>query len=174
VSCLVAPEAEDGVLVAVAEDGRVFILAVLDRREGAAVRLEAEGDLLLRLRNGRFAVAAQEGIELATAKEASVISGGLRVNAAEARVGLDRLSYLGRFVEAEVEQVKLFAGSLDSVLGRLWQRVKRSYRVVEEVDHVRADQIDYAAKKNAQIRGRNALVTAEQLVKLDGEQIHLG
>jgi hypothetical protein len=147
---------------------------VLERREGAPLRLEADRDVALRLGNGRFSVAAQEGIELATAGDASIISGGLRVSAAEASVRLDRLSYLGRLVQAEVERVKILAGAVDSVLDRLWQKVKRSYRFVEGADHVRAEQIDYAASKNAQLRGRNALVTAEQLVKVDAEQIHLG
>ena len=174
VSCLVAPEVGDEVLLATVQDGRAFILAVLERREGAAIRLEADGDLAVRLRKGRFSVAAQEGIDLATAQEASITSGTLRVMAAEAGIRLDRLSFLGRFVHAEVERVKVFAGSLDSVLDRFWQRVKRSYRFVEEVDHVRAEQIDYAAEKNAHLRGRNALVTAEQLVKVDAEQIHIG
>ena len=174
VSCLVTPEAEDEVLLALVGDRRAFILAVLERREGSAIRLEADGDVALRLRKGRFSVAAQEGIDLATAKEASVVAGALRVNTSDASVRFDRLGYLGRFVQAEVERVKLVAGSLDTVLDRLWQRVKRSYRYVEEVDHVRADQLDYAAKKNAHIRGRNTLVTAEELVKVDAEQIHLG
>jgi hypothetical protein len=39
---------------------------------------------------------------------------------------------------------------------------------------VRARQIDYVAEKNVSVRGHNTLLTAEQLVKLDGEQVHLG
>ncbi len=174
VSCLVAPEVGDEVLLAAMGDGRAWILAVLERRAGAAIQLEADGDVAWRLRKGRFSVAAQQGLDLATAGKASVIAGELLVTAAEAVLHLDRLSYLGRLVHAEVEKVKLFAGSLDSVLDRFWQKVKRSYRFVEEADHVRADQIDYAAEQNVHLRGRNALVTAEQLVKVDAEQIHLG
>ncbi len=174
VSCLVSPEPDDRVLLAVAEDGHAWILAVLERREGAPIRIEAEGDVAFSVRRGRFSVAAQEGLDLVTARDASLVAGGLRVSANQAGVRVGQLSYLGRFVQAEVERIKVLAGSLDSVLDRLWQRVKRSYRWVEEADHVRADQIDYAAKKNAQIRGRNALVTAEQLVKVDAEQIHIG
>jgi hypothetical protein len=174
VSCLVAPEVGDEVLLAAAQDGRAWILAVLERREGAPVKLETDGDLAVRLRKGRFSVSAQEGIDLATAGEMTQAAGRLHVTAAEAGIRLDRLSYLGRLAHAEIERVKVFAGSLDAVLDRFWQKVKRSYRFVEEVDHLRAEQIDYAAEKNAHLRGRNALVTAEQLVKVDAEQIHLG
>jgi hypothetical protein len=52
--------------------------------------------------------------------------------------------------------------------------VKRSYRFVEEADQVKAQRIDYAAEKSVCLRGENALVVAEELVKVDGGQIHLG
>ncbi len=55
------------------------------------------------------------------------------------------------------------------------QHIKdRAYRFVEEMEHVRAGSIDYAARENVRFHGRNALVTAQQLVKMDGEQIHMG
>jgi hypothetical protein len=39
---------------------------------------------------------------------------------------------------------------------------------------VRAKHIDYAAAGNAHLRGENALVSAEDLVKVNAEQIHIG
>jgi hypothetical protein len=174
VSCLVAPEAGDRVLLAAEEGGGGWVLAVLERRDGAPLRLEATGDVAWRLQGGRFSVAAPEGLDLTTGGQATLTAGELSMTAAEANLQLDRVSFLGRLVHANVETVKLFAGALDSVIDRFWQRVKRSYRFVEGVDHVSADQIDYNAKMNAQIHGRNALVTADQLVKVDGEQIHVG
>ena len=50
--------------------------------------------------------------------------------------------------------------------------MKRSYRAVEETDQLRAGQIDYVAKETLSLHGENALLTAEELVKVDGEQIH--
>ncbi|MBW2454888.1 MAG: DUF3540 domain-containing protein, partial [Deltaproteobacteria bacterium] len=35
-------------------------------------------------------------------------------------------------------------------------------------------QIQHRAEKNYSLHGENALVTADELVKVDGEQIHLG
>ena len=68
----------------------------------------------------------------------------------------------------------LVTETLDSVLDRFSQRVKRSYRTVEETDQLKAERIDYTASSTMSLHGENALVTAEQLVKVDGEQIHLG
>jgi hypothetical protein len=84
------------------------------------------------------------------------------------------MSFLGSFLQAQIQRIKLTASSFDSVLERFLQKVGRSYRIISGVDHVRAEQIDYAAKNNASLRAKNAMITAEGLVKLDGDQIHLG
>jgi hypothetical protein len=174
VSCLVEPLVDDIVLVALAPNGAAYVLAVLEREEGTAATLSAEGDLHIRQRRGRVTIAAQEGIDLVAAKDVNVTSTGLQVNAAEGSVVLQKLSFVGGLVRAQMDRAKVLAETLDTVLDRFSQKVKRSYRTVEETDHVRAERIDYTAKSTMSLHGENALVTAEQLVKVDGEQIHLG
>jgi hypothetical protein len=174
VSCLVEPVADDIVLVALVPNGAAYVLAVLEREEGAKATLSTDGDLELRQRHGRVTIAAQEGIDLIAAKDISLIGQGLQVNAADGNVVLQKLSFVGGLVRAEMEKVKMLAGTFDSVLDRLSQRVKRAYRTVEETDQLRAERIDYSATSTMSLHGENAVVTAEQLVKVDGEQIHLG
>ena len=70
--------------------------------------------------------------------------------------------------------MKTVGRSVDSVLERLHSRVSRSYRRVEELDQVKAGQIDYQADTSLQLHAKYALVTADDLVKVDAEQIHLG
>ncbi len=119
-------------------------------------------------------MAAQDGIDLATSKEVSVASARVSVTAAEGSLTLRRLMYIGGVLHAEVERVKHIGAALDSVLDRWSQRVRRSFRFVEEHDQVRAEQIDYEAKKNMHLHAQNTLIGAEDLVKVDGEQIQLG
>lgn len=173
VSCLVEPREGDYVLLSVVP-ANAYVLAVLERDERAKTTVAVDGDLEFQLRGGRFTVAAQEGVDLVSAKDVSVTSAGLDVNTGDGNVVVQRLSFLGTLVRAEVEKVKVLAGSFDSVLDRLSQRVKRAYRTVEEFDQLRAERIDYVAKKNMTLRGENALISAEELVKVDGDQIHLG
>lgn len=173
-SCLLEPAPGDMVIVAVATADQAYVLAVLEREEGAPGRISLEGDLDVDLRGGQLRLKAEEGVTLASPKDVSVISSGVRVRAITGEVALQSLSFLSTVVRAEVEKAKLLAGSLDSVMERLSQRVKRAYRVVEETDHLRAARVDYAAKETMGLHGANTLVTAEELVKLDGEQIHVG
>lgn len=172
VSCLVAPEEGDLVQLSSRGDGRSWILAVLER-ESPVTTLSAPGDLRIEVDAGTFCVAARDGVSIATADEVSVASARVDVNTVEARLAAQTATLLGRFLQTEFEKVRSFAGTVDAVFDRLSQKVKRSYRTVEN-DQVRAKRIDYAAEKNVSLRGHNALVTAEQLVKIDGEQIHLG
>jgi nitrous oxide reductase len=150
------------------------VLAVLERDEGARVKAVLDGDLEIQLKKGRFVVAAQEGIDLVAAKDVSLTSSGVSVRASHGSVLVDKLSLLGSMVSAEIDKVKVLAGALDTIAERVHQRVKRAYRVVEELDQVKAAQIDYSAEKTMNLHAKNALVTAEELVKVDGEQIHLG
>lgn len=173
-SCLLEPAPGDMVIVATGGAGQAYVLAVLEREEGAPGRIVLDGNLDLQVRRGRFAVAADEGVALVSPKDVSVVSSSVNVRAITGEVALQTFSFLSTFVRAEVEKAKLLAGSLDSVLDRFSQRVKRAYRVVEESDHLRAERVDYAAKETMSLHGGNTLVTAEELVKLDGEQIHVG
>ncbi len=174
VSCLVEPLVDDVVLLALAPNGGAYVLAVLEREEGAKATLSTDGDLEVRQRHGSFTVAAQEGIELVSSKDVAVIAGGLRVNAAEGDVAVQRLSFLGGLVRAEMDTVKMLAATFDSFVERLSQKVKRSYRTVEETDQLHAARIDYTASATMSLHAENSLITAEELVKVDGEQIHLG
>jgi hypothetical protein len=174
VSCLVAVEVDDLVLVARAPLEGAFVLAVLRREGSRGTTVAVSGDLDVRLASGRLRLAAQEGVDLVSAREVSVVAGGLRVNAAEGHVVLQSLSFLGDAVRAEIDRVKLFAQSFDAVLERFSQRVQRSYRTVAETDQLRAQRIDYTAEKTMHLHGEHALVTADELVKVDAEQIHLG
>jgi hypothetical protein len=173
-SCLVNPEADDTVLVATTKAGRAWILAVLEREEGSKTELVADGDLDVRLRRGKFTVAANEGVGIVSGEEVNVVSGRFNLNAVDGSVALQRLTYVGRFVQSEVEKIRSLAGTFDSILDRFSQRVKRSFRTVEELDQVKARQVSYRAEKTMSLQGGNTLMTAEKLVKVDGEQIHLG
>jgi len=174
VSCLVEPECEDVVLVATFQSGACYVLAVLERAGAGATRIVAEGDLEMNVPRGGFSVTAREGIELVSPKDVSVVAAATKVNSVTADVAVQRLTIVGRYLQSEFERIKTFARSLDAVVGRFSQRAKSSYRRVDGLDQLRAEQVDHRADKTLNLHGANTLMTAEQLVKVDGEQIHVG
>lgn len=175
VSCLVEPEVDDEVLIAGWPLDDIYVLAILERPGRTATRINAPGDVTFQVAHGAFTVAAARGVNILSADDVQLTSTkGLKLRAAEGHVFLDKLSYLGQQVVAEVGQVKAFVGALDTVADRVVQRVKRAYRFVEELDQLRAEYIDHGARQNLRLRAHNALVTAHELFKVDADQIHLG
>lgn len=171
-SCLLEARQGDRVLCAVAETD-AWILAVLDR-EDATTSIAVEGDLEIISRQGRVRVGGREGLSLGSEADVTIAAGELNVRTMAASLVADGIEVLGKTVRAEAGRVKVLAEALDTVLDRFSQRVKRAYRFVEERDSLRAGTIDYVADKAVTVSAENTVMTAKELVKVDGGQIQLG
>ena len=172
-SCLLAPSVGDEVLVAIVANRPAYVLAVLERSDATPAQLDMSGDTALRVRDGRLSIAA-DGIDLLSTADTNVISKKLEVRATEARATLDEIGVFARRLLAEVSSSKWIHATLERVADRVVERVGRSYRFVEQAEHVRAERIDYEAKKELTIRAENAVIVAEELAKIDAGQIHMG
>jgi len=173
-SCLLEPTAGDRVLLATIADGSSYVLAVLERTEGAPATLSVDGDCALRLPNGRLSVTTTKGVGFVSAADISMTAPAIEMKAVEGRFGLGRLTVVGKELIAEIATAKTTLGALDIVADRVLQKVQRAYRFVEEMDQLRAKRVDYKAEQSMRLHGANTLMTADSLVKLDGEHIHMG
>jgi hypothetical protein len=174
VGCLVEPLPGDTVLVSQAASGKCYVLNILERAEQGHSTLVFDGDVELKTKDGRFSVAAQEGIDLVTAKDTSMVSAELSINSMQAEVTIQHLSFFGMFLQGQIQRIKLIGQACDSVFERISQRVKRSYRRVEELEQLRAGQLSYLVKKLMSLRGKYSVLTAEEDVRIDGDKILMG
>lgn len=172
-SCLIEPVEDDCVLLSIVPERGIYVLAVLER-QGELTRLAFDGDLEMRVPNGRFVVAAKDGIDLVSTADIGVVADGFKLTTRTAEIVLEHLGVVGTTIQAQVKKAKIVAESIDQAADRLTQRLKRAYRFVSEIEQVRAQRIDVAAEKTMNLHAQNAVVTAEELVKVDGGQIHLG
>ena len=172
-SCLVAPEIDDAVLVARAEAGPAYILAIVDREEGVT-KIEATGDLTLVAPEGRVSVTGRDGVDLVTPGKIEAIASELTLRATRTTWAGEVLTLAGAVGEASFGSIRTVTEKLESVAERVVQRFTRVYRDVRESENVRAETLDYSARETMKLRSKNAVVTAESLVKVDGDQIHLG
>jgi len=172
-SCLVEPLPGDAVLVCRAASG-CYILSILERHGDQHACLAFEGDADLRVKQGRLRFAAQEGIDLVTAGDTALVSPELSVNTLQAEVSIQSLSFFGTFLQAQIEKIKLIGQACDSIFERVSQRVKRSYRWVDELDQLTAGQLSYLVKKLMSLRGKYSILTAEEDVRIDGDKILMG
>lgn len=173
-SCLLHPEPGDRVLLVILEPNGCYILAVLDRGTEQASRLRFTGDLSLELPDGRLDISAGGGLDLSTPASLSLSAGELRLSATETSLISRQVDLVGGLLRAEWQEVKALAQSCDSIFERVVQRVKHAYRFVTDTDYVRTGRMDYAAEQSVRVHGKDTLITAERLAKMDGDQIHLG
>jgi len=173
-SCLIEPVQGDKVLVAGDLDGEIYVITVLERTSLSPATISIDRDLTLGVPEGRISLASSKGVDLVTSGDMNLTASELAVRAPRGHVFLDHLTYLGSRVFANIRAVKLAGELFDAVLDRISRKVKRSYKVVEELDHVRSGQIDYRAEKNMSLKAQNTLVSADELIKMDADQIHLG
>lgn len=188
-SCLLVPEIGDRVLCVIetrregrmrhveapfAQTGDAFVLAVLERAD-TTQRATVELPERTLLRAGeRLGIAANQGVDVVGGGEVRISSAKVEITAMHTRLASRALDVVGEVVGADLGRVKLVAKTVDGILERLSQRVKRSFKIVEETDQVKARHLDYAAETVAHFRGEHTIVTAKDLVKVNGEQIHVG
>lgn len=173
VSCLVEPEPGDLVLLGGGGE-RPYILAVLERRGTAPLRLAVRGDLELAA-GGRLALRGEMAAEMASPTKLTLAAGDeLTVTGRRARLLLEEMVHVGRSLASHVGKLKVVGEALETLADRILSRARRSYRFVGEGDHLRSGTIDHRAEGTLHLRGRDALVTASTIAKVDAGQIHLG
>ena len=171
VSCLVLPELHDYVLVG-GQGKSGYVLAVLEREAKNAAWV-CEGRLDIRAGESAT-LSASEDINIVTPKAVNLLSEEFALNASRAKLVASELIAIGTHVVGELGQVALKGTFLDKVFERVTERVQRSFRRVDEIDQLKAKQIDYMAEQTLCLRSDNMVAVAKELVKVDGEQIHFG
>ncbi len=172
-SCIVLPEAGDRVLLHTA-DGIPWILAVLERSASGPIRLATTRDIALVSSHGTVSVAAAQAVRLEAGTDASVTAGALTVHAPRARLMLDDVLHVGRRISAHIARVRVIGELIESFADHVLTRAKRSTRLIEETDHLRSSDIDHRATGTLQLHARTSLVTADTIVRVDADQIHMG
>jgi hypothetical protein len=164
-SCILAPTPGDAVLLCTDALGNCFILAVLTGAEESST-LAFQGDLRVQVRGG--------DLSLATDQELSCNAGRLHLSAPEAEARLGSVSLLAGLVRAQCRTLALVAETLEQSARSLTQRLGSLFRSVEEHAEVQAGSARYIVEDTLAVHTKNSVHIAEEDVKIDAEQIHLG
>ena len=183
-SCLLRPEAGDLALVALPSPGRgaAFILAVLERAEaGSPATLDLASGARLCAAEGGVHIEAAQGISLSTPAQLSASAGGLSFAsdtmsfaAGSVRWLAESFSFVGKLLELVTQRFTETAAERETQAGTWTQRLGDSYRHVEELDETQAGMVRTLARDTALLHGRVTHVQAEEFVKVDGQEVHLG
>lgn len=164
-SCLLEPQAGDRVWVAGDLEMGVYITAILEREAGVPVHLCLPPGSSLGTTSGVLSLQADS---------LRLVSRQLSVQAESAALCAQTLVGVGTEATWSFGRVKLICDLLESFADRFLQFSRWSQRTVDGMDQVRSKQIDYRADQTMQLQAENFIADASNLVKVDGEQIHLG
>ena len=83
-------------------------------------------------------------------------------------------SFLGKVLELVTQRFTEPAVERETQAGTWTQRLGDSFRHVEELDKTQAGTVRTLARDTALLHGRVTYVQAEEFVKADGQEVHLG
>lgn len=172
--CLVEPGDGDTVLVARSEHHGSFVLSVLIASQNSEKVVAVDGNLTLRSNDGKVSIVGADGVSVTSMGEVAVNAPTVVARTTSATIFASTLSYVGRKLDAHVERVKVLGQVLETAIDRVTSRVKYSYRTIDELEKVNAKELHVNAEATLNLHGKNTLMTAEKLAKMDGEQIHIG
>ena len=156
-SCLVEPAPEDLVL-AVEADGETYVLAVLDRPDGAGAVLSVPG--------ASSATLAQDRLGL-RCETLSVDAGTATLRSRVAQVA-------GRALNAVAERLDVVARTLRRTADHEFSHAKTATRTVEGMESVTAGELMLEGRTVLAQRAGIVLVDAREDVRVNGERITMG
>lgn len=165
--CVVRPEPGDLVLVS-HTPGASYILSVLERPDEAnrPTNLAFTGEVNLLCEEGALNIVAQQSVSLA--------SETLSLHANTGDVNIDELSFLGRLFHARLENIRAVARNCETIIDTAAQRFKELFRTVEEHEESQAGSARFVVDETLTVHSKNEVRAAQEHVKIDAEQIHLG
>ena len=171
--CLIRPEPGDAVLTGW-DGASLWVLQVLERTSGAPSRLWAEGDIGIVSARGDVSLSAGRAVEIDAAVRGRLSAPDLLVHAGAARFVIADLTQIGRRFELCVEKIRSVGEVVETFARHVMTRAKRASRFIEGSDQMRAGDIDHRAEGHLQLRAKTAFITADTVVRVDADQIHMG
>jgi len=172
VGCLVEPCVRDKVLV-FADTEDIFILSVLRRESAAPVELPFEHGVSIQARGGAFTV---DSPDMRLSSDGDMVMAGRKVavEAEEGEAAIGRMLFTGVSLVTCLNTVRQVARHVETSAERVIQRVKRSYRTVEEFEESRIGRLRLLIRKSFFLASKDSHIVAKDVVKVNGGKILLG
>ena len=171
-SCALVPSPGDTVWF-VRDGDDCFVTAVLRRAQDQdPARWEHRGDLQIAA-TGRLHVSGRD-VAVDADDEVSVHGRGLKLRFATAKAFLGEVSSFAKQAVHHVAQTRVVGQVLEHVVDRFVSHSRTSLRTVSELDQLSARDLDHRATSTATVSAKHTFVQGRDIVKADGDQIHIG
>lgn len=172
-SCLVAPAADDLVLLSLTPEN-AYILSILERECANDMELRFPGDLYMNAENGKVFIRAETGMTCKTRGGMHFFSDSWIQKSSHGILDIDNLTARGTQVNLLFKQMRFIARIFETMAEHVLWRMKTYVRKSEETDQVDAGQMLRKTKGLFSMHSRTTVMTSTKETKIDGAHIHMG
>ena len=123
-SCIINPQVGDKVMFSRDQHDQSYILSIIDRPTDSATSLSFLGDVSINSQQGSISIAGDQGVQLASPKEVTLLTHELNVAARKGTLHIDDLATLGDQLTSHISKIRIFANTIDSVAERFVRLLK--------------------------------------------------
>ncbi len=171
-SCLLVPNVGDVCSVAIDEQGRGWLLAIL---------VQANPNLGVLSHTGQLSLQAQGALHLKGQQIINDASAQLHLSAPEVNVHSHEMAIQTQEVMVSTTKAKLMSKNLslvadkaEHVVGLMMQKFSESFRMIKGHDEKQSGSSRQLVEKEAVLHAKNVISSAEKQMIMEADKIHLG
>lgn len=155
--CPFTPIIDDLVMFVRCANRGVFIINILQRQHDQSA-----------------VIANKNGIELQSKQKIKISAHDINMTSSNTQVVSQQYSHTSQKLDIKSDTTQFYSRTVESVSERLVQKVKDSFKVIERLEQVSANDIIQNIKNAFIQRSRQVDISAKSDVKINGDRIHMG
>ncbi len=155
--CPFTPIIDDQVMFVRCANRGVFIINILQRKHNQAA-----------------AISNKNGIELQSTNHINISANDINMTSNNTQVISQQYSHTSQKLDVKSDTTQFYSRTIESISERLVQKVKDSFKVIERLEQVSANDIIQNIKNAFIQRSRQVDISAKSDVKINGDRIHMG
>ncbi len=156
-SCPFTPNIDDFVMFVRCANRGIFIVNILQRKQAQSAVIENE-----------------HGITLKTNQQVEISANTINMASIVTQVVSQQYSHTSQSLDIKSDKTHFYSRTVESISERMVQKVKDSFKVIERLEQVSAQDIIHNIKNAFIQRSRQVDISAKSDVKINGDRIHMG
>ena len=172
-SCFADPLPGDTVICCRDENGRFFILGILERNGTEKLSITYPADTAITSRRGSITIASPKRVTMVS-ESLNFLSGEAIHKSASATIAFQDLTATGNTFQARYGTVRLISNLINTMARQVIDRFRGYTRQTEGHDQVKAGQATRSVKGLYSVDSKHTIMVSREVTKIDGEKILMG
>ncbi len=155
--CPFTPITDDFVMFVRSANRGIFIVNILQRKHAQCAVIQND-----------------HGITLQSNQKIDIAANNINMASVSTQVISQQYSHTSQKLDIKSDSTQFYSRTVESISERLVQKVKVSFKVIERLEQVNAQDIIQNIKNAFIQRSRQVDISAKSDVKINGERIHMG